>query len=84
MKQVVFSGAALSALTRLPAKTATLIRSKIAQYATAPSSLANNVKALRGRPGYLRLRVGDWRVIFRREAAVIVVVKIGGRGSIYD
>ena len=54
------------------------------QYAAAPSYLANNVKALSGQPGFLRLRVGDWRVIFREDGAVIAVVRVAPRGSAYD
>lgn len=43
-----------------------------------------NVKALQGRDGY-RLRVGEWRVLYRleRERIVIVVIDIGPRGGIY-
>lgn len=57
---------------------------KIEQYAADPRSLANNVKSLKGNPGYLRLRVGDWRIIFREDGAVVAVIKIASRGSIYD
>ena len=43
-----------------------------------------NVKALQGRDGY-RLRVGEWRVLYRleRERIVVVVIDIGPRGGIY-
>ena len=36
----------------------------MAAYAADPASQAANVKALKGEPGVLRLRVGDWRVVF--------------------
>jgi mRNA interferase RelE/StbE len=42
-----------------------------------------DVKRLRERPG-LRLRVGDWRVIFYEEGDTIVVVAVGHRREIYD
>jgi mRNA interferase RelE/StbE len=42
-----------------------------------------DVKRLKGRRG-LRLRVGDWRVIFYEEAGSIVVVAVGHRREIYD
>jgi mRNA interferase RelE/StbE len=66
----------------MPANTARLIRSKIEQYAADPASLANNVKALKGRDA-IRLRIGDWRVIMEDDV-VIEVLEIGPRGSIYE
>ena len=81
--QVTYTKAAAKALSRMPAKTAQLIRSKIEQYAADPTSLANNVKALQGRPGY-RLRVGDYRVIFDQDGSVMDVLQIGPRGDVYE
>ena len=82
MKPVAYTRSALRSLTRMPANTARLIRSKIEQYATDPASLANNVKALKGRDA-IRLRIGDWRVIMEDDV-VIEVLEIGPRGSIYE
>jgi mRNA interferase RelE/StbE len=45
--------------------------------------LANNVKKLQGRRGY-HLRVSDYRVIFDQDGAVMDVLSIGPRGSIYE
>lgn len=61
-----------------------LIEEKIEQYAIEPASLANNIKMLKGTEGYLRLRVGDWRVIFSEAGEVIVIVKIAPRGGAYE
>ena len=83
MKRVVYTHTALKTLSRMPTNTARLIRSKIEQYASDPSSLARNVVKLQGREGY-RLRVGDWRVIFDDEGAVLQILQIGPRGGIYD
>ena len=83
MKRVVYTHAASKALSRMPTNTARLIRSKIEQYANDPSSLARNVVKLQGREGH-RLRVGDWRVIFDDEGAVLQILQIGPRGGIYD
>ena len=44
---------------------------------------ANNVKALVGSP-YIRLRVGDWRVVMDDQGAILEIVKIGPRGGIYE
>jgi mRNA interferase RelE/StbE len=59
------------------------IVSKVEQYAGDPKSLANNVTAL-SNSTYVRLRVGDWRIIMDDTNTVLEVVKIGPRGSIYE
>lgn len=84
MKKVTYSQDALKALSRMPANTGRRIRSKIEQYAVDPSSFANNVKMLTGMDGYLRLRVGDWRVIFSESGDVVAIVRIASRGGAYD
>ena len=84
MRRVVYSRDALKVLARIPVNTARLIRVKVLQYASDPASLANNVKALKGQPDYFRLRVGDWRVVFREDGIIVDVVEIGPRGSVYD
>jgi mRNA interferase RelE/StbE len=82
MKKIAYTKSALRALRRIPANTATLIRSKIEQYANDPASLVANVTKLQGREGY-RLRVGDWRVIFDENGNVLEILDIGPRGGIY-
>ena len=83
MKKIVYSRDAVKTLARMPTNTARLIRSKITQYAGDPASLANNVKTLQG-VDVLRLRVGDWRVIFSEAGEVIAIIKIAPRGGAYD
>jgi mRNA interferase RelE/StbE len=83
MKQVSYTKAAIRALRRMPANTASLIRTKVEAYAQDPSAQANNVKSLKGREG-IRLRVGDWRVIMDDQGNVLAVLDIGPRGGIYD
>lgn len=83
MKQISYTKAAIRALRRMPANTATLIRTKIEAYAQDPSAQANNVKSLKGREG-IRLRVGDWRAIMDDQGNVLAVLDIGPRGGIYD
>ena len=41
-----------------------------------------DVKKMKGQP-YFRLRVGDFRILFDRDGAVILVVKIDNRGQVY-
>ena len=59
------------------------IPDKITQYADDPANLANNIKALVASP-YVRLRVGDWRVIMDDRGRVLDVIKIGPRGGVYE
>lgn len=85
MYSVSYERSALKVLSRMPANMAALVRSKIVALAVDPFVPNNNVKALRGRDGY-RLRVGDWRIIYRvdRGALIIWVIAIGSRGSVYQ
>lgn len=83
MREVSYSRSAVKVLRRMPANEAARIRTKIEQYAADPASLANNVKALVG-SAYIRLRVGDWRVIMDDRHRVLQVVQIGPRGGVYE
>ncbi|WP_083791345.1 type II toxin-antitoxin system RelE family toxin [Micromonospora aurantiaca (nom. illeg.)] len=44
------------------------------------------VKALAGHPGLLRVRVGDYRIIYtvRDRELIVLVVHLGHRGDVYD
>jgi mRNA interferase RelE/StbE len=59
-----------------------LLRSKIEELASDALSLSPNIVKLQGRPEY-RLRVQNWRVIFRIEDDVLWIDDIGPRGSVY-
>ena len=83
MRTVVYSKGALKVLGRMPVNVVATLRAKLEQYASNPDSLANNVKALQGEPDMLRLRVGDWRVIFSETDESIKVARIAPRGSAY-
>jgi mRNA interferase RelE/StbE len=82
MKKIAYSNQARKELMRINIEDSQRIRSKIEQYARHPGSLSNNVKRLKGRPA-LRLRVGDWRVIFDESTESIDVLVIGPRSSVY-
>ncbi|MDK9721349.1 MAG: type II toxin-antitoxin system RelE/ParE family toxin [Rhodospirillales bacterium] len=83
--RVEYSSEVIVTLRRMPANTARTIRGKVERLAGNPYAPNNNVKALKGRPGY-RLRVGDWRVIYELQGSVLVVevLAIAPRGSVYD
>lgn len=82
-KRIEYGGEALRALARMDRKTATRIVEKVEQLAADPASLANNIRRLKGGHGLMRLRVGDWRVIYR-DGAVLAIERIAQRGSAYD
>lgn len=81
-RTVIYSKQAAKKLGRMPASEADRIRQKIVQYAEDSASLANNVKKLEG-VEYYRLRVGDWRVIFREDGFIVDVIKVAARGEAY-
>jgi mRNA interferase RelE/StbE len=60
-----------------------LIRRKIEELADDPASLRSNITRLKGRPES-RLRIQDWRVIFRIERNILWIDKVLPRGSAYE
>lgn len=82
MKTISYQPAALKALAKIPNNDSKRIIDKIKTYARNSDALANNVIKLKNRDG-IRLRVGNWRVIMKDEA-VLLILQIGPRGSIYD
>ena len=82
MMIVAFRNVALQSLKRIAATDSLRIRTKIDQYAADPDSLANRVRHLKGSKA-LRLRVGDYRVIFTIEGDTLTVLQIGHRRDIY-
>jgi len=83
MKAISYTRTAQKQLRNIDAQAAKLIRAKIEQYAADPKSLANQVKALKGVDA-LRLRVGDYRVIFTEDGMVLLVLQVGHRRDIYE
>lgn len=81
-KVIRYTRAAVRALRR-HRNMAPRITAKIEAYAADPSSLGNMVTEMVGKDS-MRLRVGDFRVLFRETATEIIVLDIGPRGSIYD
>jgi mRNA interferase RelE/StbE len=79
--EIVFSKTAARALLRSNKRA--LIRQKIGDLAANPLSLSANVKRLHGRAEY-RLRVQDWRIIFRIEDGTLWIDDVAPRGSAYE
>lgn len=84
MKRLVLTKEALRALDRMPVNDSVRIRAKLAQYIVEPKTLSRNVRALCGTKDLLRLRVGNWRVLFTDAGQVVQIVKIAPRSSAYD
>lgn len=84
MRRVEYSRDAVRTLNRIDRKTARRIREKINQLADEPETLMNNVTTLKGQPGLMRLRVGDWRVIYTEQLIVLLVLRVAPRGSAYE
>lgn len=82
MKAVRYLPAAAKALRKHRAEAQRLV-AKIESYADDPAPLGNLVKRLQGSTA-LRLRVGDYRVIFEETEDEIVVTKIAPRGRAYE
>lgn len=82
MRSVAYSKSALKVLRRMPANLSRRIMGKIDQFASDPRGQANNVKALKGST-FIRLRVGDWRVIMDDKGSVLAVLEVGPRGDVY-
>lgn len=79
MKRVEYSKTARAVLDRMQPKRRAAIRSKVDAFARGD---AVDVKKLSGSK-LLRIRVGDDRVLIDEETALVLVVKVGPRGSIY-
>ena len=77
--EIRFSKTATKALLR---SNKAALRRKTEELADTPVEMIANVRRLKGRSEY-RLRVQDWRVIFRVEEGVVWIDDIGPRGSIY-
>lgn len=86
MYELKFLGKALNDLKNIDRAHQKIIREKLLILAKNPLVLKNNIKRLRGeKDDYYRLKVGNYRVIFKKEEdqLIIIVVRIGHRKEIY-
>lgn len=85
MHLIEFSKEASKVLARMPRDLRELLMRKIEVVAADPYGAHGNVKRLQGRPEF-RLRVHDWRVVYRvlDDRVVLLVIKIGVRGQVYE
>lgn len=80
MKEIEFTSAAVRQWRKLTAATRAQIDLKLRAFAETG---VGDVKALKGAAG-MRLRAGDWRVLFTMRANTITIHAVGHRREIYD
>jgi mRNA interferase RelE/StbE len=80
-----FTKSAAKEFTRLPRKIQDKITEALQLLSANPFSELLKVKKLKGADALYRLRLGDYRVVYeiRKNALVILVVKIGHRREVY-
>lgn len=85
MYRIEYLKRADKALSKMPRNVRALVVAKIDELARDPFAPNNNVRKLAGTAGF-RLRVQDWRVIYRvlDDRLVLLVVRIGPRGEVYE
>jgi len=84
--QLVFLDKALDELKKIDRARQRIIKAKLMILAKNPAALKNNIRRLSGPEETLyRLRIGAYRVIFKKEEArlTILVVRIGHRREVY-
>ncbi len=82
--KLIFSPAAVKALTKLSAKDSAALMAKLQQVAANPAGQYLWAKRLTGHPGF-RIRQGDWRAIYilNFDAGKMTVEKIAKRDEVY-
>jgi mRNA interferase RelE/StbE len=80
-----FLGKALADLKRIDRAHQKIIRGKLLILAENPEVLKNNIKRLAADEDLFRLRVGSYRIIFKKEEQrlLILIIRIGHRKEIY-
>ena len=79
MPEIEFSRQAADFLTKIPARHAGQIARKIAGFADIPDGLL--VKELKGYPGLMRLKSGEYRIVFRMDETIMRVMLIERRND---
>jgi len=82
MKTIQYTVQAAKDLKAIGHNAAAKVSGKIEEYAADPKAFANQVTKLQG-VDVLRLRVGNYRVVFTEDLVVLTILKIGHRREIY-
>ena len=73
---------ALKDLRKIGHVAAAKIKEKLMAYAKNPAAFAHQVKKLQG-VNALRLRVGDYRVLFTEDGWILHILRVGHRREVY-
>ena len=81
--RIALTPAARRDLASLPHEVARRIDTHI--LALAENPFPPKVKKLQGSPGFLRIRVGDYRIVYtvQHKHLIVLVIKIGHRREVY-
>ena len=81
--RLVFKRSAAKELASLPKAAQSRIRTRLLALVENPSP--KGAKALQGHPDLFRLRVGDYRIIYRVDGRelLVLIIKVGHRRDIY-
>ena len=82
MLDVTYTADALKDLRGMGHVAAGKVRDKVLAYAAKPSAFGNQIKRLKG-SGYLRLRAGDYRVVFTEDGIIMEIIHVGHRREVY-
>ncbi len=86
MYKLCFEKRAAKEFQRLPKTIKEKIKNKLLILQEDPNKLKNNIKLLNSDSKLKRLRVGDYRIIFKEEkkALIILIIRIAHRKESYD
>lgn len=87
MYKLVFLDKAVDEFKKIDRARQKIIKAKFLILAKNPAALKNNIRRLSGPEEALyRLRIGAYRVIFKKDEArlIILVIRIGHRREIYS
>jgi len=86
MYKIVLTKTARKAYLKLPTITRQAIQKKLYALAESPLAPQHDVKCLQGMDKTYRLRVQNWRVVYRVEhkQMIIDVIKIAHRREVYQ
>jgi len=81
-RSIIWTHEATSQFLALTSAVQDRIEEKLVELANNPAALANQIKPLKGSKA-LRLRVGDYRIIFSEEGVILMILRIGHRSDVY-
>ena len=80
--QITYTRQAAKTLIGMQPRRAAKIIQAIEKIAETPARNDLDIRKLTNRSGY-RLRVGDWRVIYREDGVILTIERIVPRGGAY-